>query len=154
MDGVSLALEWRHIEPAEGRYDFSIIDATLAALEPYEKKLVLAPFSFRVPDYLITDPRVQTYLVPHIGPGFITPVPWDVRGLQRFEALYAAVSDHKVPDRSKGGSLVPLRDHALLVGVSSWVMGMNGIRDIAQLSGQSSPLYAQPGYSRDALTSG
>ncbi len=154
VDGVSLALEWRQIEPTEGGYDFSIIDATLAALEPYGKRLVLAPFSFRVPDYLITDPRVQTYLVPHIGPGFITPVPWDIRGLERYEALYAALSDHEVPDRSRGGRLLPLRDHPLLVGVSSWVMGMNGIRDIAQLSGQASPLYAQPGYSRDALTSG
>lgn len=154
VDGVSLALEWRQVETAQGVYDFSVIDETLAALEGSGKKLVLAPFSFRVPDYLITDPEVQTYVVPHIGPGFVTPVPWDRRGLERFEALYTALSEHRVPGRGRGGRLVRLRDHPLVVGVSAWVMGMNGIRDIAQVSGRERPVSDQPGYSRDALTSG
>ncbi len=154
VDGVSLALEWRQLETAEGAYDFGVIDETLAALEPSGKKLVLAPFSFRVPDYLVADTEVQTYVVPHIGPGFTTPVPWDPRGRARFEALYRALSQHRVPDGSRGGELVPLRDHPLVVGVSAWVMGMNGIRDIAQVSGRDTPVSAQPGYSRAALTDG
>lgn len=154
VDGVSLALEWRQLETAQGVYDFSVIDETLAALEESGKRLVLAPFSFRVPDYLLTDPEVQTYVVPHIGPGFVTPVPWDPRGLERFEALYRALSEHRVPDLERGGRLVRLRDHPLVVGVSAWVMGMNGIRDIAQVSGRELPVSDQPGYSRDALTSG
>lgn len=154
VDGVSLALEWRQIETAEGAYDFRVIDETLAMLEEYGKKLVLAPFSFRVPDYVVMDRSVQIYVVPHLGPGFTTPVPWDPRGLERFEALYAALSDHLVPDRSQGGRLVHLRDHPLLVGVSCWVMGMNGIRDIAQVSGRGEPVSAQPGYSRQALADG
>lgn len=154
VDGVSLALEWRQLETAEGSYDFGVIDETLAALELSGKKLVLAPFSFRVPDYLVSSPEVQTYVVPHLGPGFTTPVPWDPQGLERFEALYRALSEHMVPDRSRGGKRVPLRDHSLLVGVSAWVMGMNGIRDIAQISGRETPVSAQPGYSREALTGG
>lgn len=154
VDGVSLALEWRQLETAEGVYDFSVIDETLAALEASGKRLVLAPFSFRVPDYLITDPEVQTYVVPHQGPGFVTPVPWDPRGLERFEALHKALAEHLVPDLGGGGRLVPLGEHPLVVGVGAWVMGMNGIRDIAQVSGREQPVSDQPGYSRDAITRG
>lgn len=154
VDGVTLAAEWRQLEPAQGAYDFSTIDATLAALEPFGKKLTLGVFSFRVPDYLPSDPLTQTYHVPHIGSAFITPVPWDDRGLARYEALFQALAEHRVPDRSQGGRLVPLRDHRLLDGLHCWVMGMNGIRDIGGLTGQTPPLYEVPSYSRERLTAG
>lgn len=154
VDGVTLAAEWRQLEPAQGAYDFSTIDATLAALEPFGKKLTLGVFSFRVPDYLPSDPLTQTYRVPHIGSAFITPVPWDDRGLARYEALFQALAEHRVSDRAQGGRLVPLPDHRLLDGLHCWVMGMNGIRDIGGLTGQTPPLYEVPNYSRDRLTTG
>ena len=49
---------------------------------------------------------------------------------------------------------MPLRDHPLLFAVHCWPMGMNGIRDIAMISGRDTPLHATPNYSRDALTKG
>ncbi len=151
VDGVQLAQEWRSLETAEGVYDFTIIEATLAALEPFGKKLVLGVFPFRVPDYLANRPGVQTYLVPHAGPGFITPVPWSEFALTRWEALFARLAGHLVPDAAQGGRLVPLRDHPLLAGLACWPMGMNGIRDIAQQSGQGAPIHTLAGYSRATL---
>ncbi|MGH9673943.1 MAG: hypothetical protein ACRD44_12245, partial [Bryobacteraceae bacterium] len=95
-----------------------------------------------------------TYRVQRVGAMVATPVPWDPVALTRYEALYQALSDHLAPDRSKGGAKVPLRDHPLLDVVASWNMGLNGIRDVCQVSGQCPPLSAVPTYSREALTNG
>ncbi len=154
VDGVTIAEGWVYAEPAAGKYDFSTIEKALAAVEPFNKKLTICLFPFPVPDWLNKDPKVQTYKVPHAGPGFTTPVPWDERGLARWEALCKALAEHKVPDRSQGGKLVALRDHSLLFAVHCWPMGMNGIRDIAMMTGRDTPLHATPNYSREALTKG
>jgi len=151
---VTIAEGWVYAEPAEGKYDFSTIEKSLAAVEPYQKNLTICLFPFPVPNWLNNDSKVQTYKVPHAGPGFTTPVPWDERGLARWEALCKALSEYRVKDASQGGKLVPLRDHPLLFAVHCWPMGMNGIRDIAMVSGRGTPLHATPNYSRDALTTG
>ncbi len=154
VDGVTIAEGWIYAEPAEGKYDFATIEKALAAVGPPGKKLTICLFPFPVPVWLTRDPKVQTYRVPHAGPGFLTPVPWDERGLARWEALCKALAEHKVPDRAQGGKMVPLRDHPLLFAVHCWPMGMNGIRDIAMVSGRDTPLHATPNYSREALTKG
>jgi len=151
VDGVSLALGWSTVESNRDVYDFSVIGQTLAVLEPFGKKLVLAIFPFPVPSYLTNEPGVQTYVVPHSGPGFLTPVPWDEFGLARWEALFAQLANHLVPDGTQDGRLVPLRDHPLLDGLACWPMGMNGARDIAQQTGQGTPIYTLAGYSRATL---
>ncbi len=153
VDGVTIAEGWVYAEPAEGKYDFSTIEKALAAVEPFNKKLTICLFPFPVPDWLSKDPKVQTYKVPHAGPGFTTPVPWDERGLTRWEALCKALSEHQVKDASQGGKLVPLKDHPLLSAVHCWPMGMNGIRDIAMMTGKDTPLHQVPNYSRERLTS-
>ncbi len=153
VDGVTIAEGWVYAEPSEGKYDFSTIEKALAAVEAFQKKLTICLFPFPVPDWLNKDPNVQTYKVPHAGPGFATPVPWDERGLTRWEALCKALSEHRVPDRAQGGELVPLRDHPLLSAVHCWPMGMNGIRDIAMMTGKDTPLHQVPNYSREKLTS-
>ncbi len=156
VDGVALAQEWKDLESATipGLYNFSIIDATLEVLAPYGKKLTLAIFPFRVPAYLVNDPNVQTYQIQHVGALVTTPVPWDNTALARYEALYQALADHLVPDRSQGGVLVPFRDHPLVAGFACWPVGMNGIRDICLMSGQCPALYQTPNYTRAAFTGG
>ena len=154
VDGVALAQEWRTVEPTRGHYNFSTIDATLALLELYQKKLTLTIFPFRAPDYLINDPEVQTYGVEHIGAIITLPVPWDATGLARYAALFQALADHLVPNAAQGGAEVRFRDHPLVVGMPAWPMGMNGVRDICQLSGRCPVIYTVPNYSRQALTRG
>ncbi len=153
VDGVSLALGWSTVEPTRDNYIFTAIDQTLAVLEPFKKKLVLVVFPFPLPGYVNNEPGVQTYTVPHAGPGFLTPVPWDNFGLTRWEALFDQLANHLVPDGTQDGRLVPLRDHPLLAGLACWPMGMNGIRDIAQQSGTGTPIYTLSGYSRATLAS-
>jgi len=151
---VSRWQEWRTVETAKDTYNFSTIDATLAMLEPYNKKLVLTIFPFRAPDYLINDPQVQTYLVAHAGPNITLPVPWDATGLARHEALFRALADHQVPNAAQGGAMVRFADHPLVTGMPAWPMGMNGIRDVCQVAGRCPALSSVPNYSRQALTSG
>ncbi|MCI0351571.1 MAG: hypothetical protein L0Z53_19280 [Acidobacteriales bacterium] len=154
VDGVALAQEWRTVETAKGNYDFSTIDATLALLEQYKKKLTLTIFPFRAPDYLINDPQVQTYLVAHAGPNITLPVPWDATGLARHEALFKALGDHLVPNAAQGGAKVPFRDHPLMAGMPAWPMGMNGIRDVCLAGNRCPAIYDVPNYSRETLTNG
>ncbi len=154
VDGVALAQEWRTVEPTKDVYDFSTIDATLARLERYNKKLVLTIFPFRAPDYLITDPQTHTYLVAHAGPNITLPVPWDPTGLARYEALFRALAEHLVPNAAEDGSTVRFRDHPLLAGMPAWPMGMNGIRDVCLAGGRCPAIYDVPHYSREALTNG
>ncbi len=156
VDGVALAQEWKDLESASipGVYNFSIIDATLAVVQRFGKKMTLAIFPFRVPAYLVNDPNVQTYKIQHVGALVTTPVPWDNTALARYEALYQALADHPVPDSSQGGVLVPFRDHPLVAGFACWPVGMNGIRDICQLSGQCPALHQTPNYTRVAFTGG
>ncbi|MGH9845961.1 MAG: hypothetical protein ACREEM_45235, partial [Blastocatellia bacterium] len=117
VDGVALAQEWQTVETAKDTYNFSTIDATLAMLEPYKKKLVLTIFPFRAPNYLINDPQAQTYLVAHAGPNITLPVPWDATGLARYEALFKALADHQVPNAAQGGAMVRFADHPLMAGM-------------------------------------
>ncbi|MGH9385438.1 MAG: hypothetical protein ACRD2N_14245 [Vicinamibacterales bacterium] len=154
VDGVALAQEWRTVEPTKDGYDFSTIDATLAMLEPYKKKLVLTIFPFRAPDYLINDPQAQTYLVAHAGPNITLPVPWEAIGLARYEALFRALAEHLVRDEGQDGSTVRFGDHSLMAGMPAWPMGMNGIRDVCLAGGRCPAIYDVPNYSRDALTNG
>ncbi|MGH9845323.1 MAG: hypothetical protein ACREEM_41955, partial [Blastocatellia bacterium] len=154
VDGVALAQEWQTVETAKDTYNFSTIDATLAMLEPYKKKLALTIFPFRAPNYLINDPQVQTYLVAHAGPNITLPVPWDATGLQRYEALFKALADHQVPNAAQGGAMVRFADHPLMAGMPAWPMGMNGIRDVCLAGNRCPPIYDVPNYSRQALTNG
>ena len=145
VDGSVFRLNWNAIETAQGLYDFSKIDAAIAALEPYGKKLTLVIFALVVPTYILDQPGVSTYdAVAPSGALTTTAVPWDAFALSRWDAFCLALSGHLVPD-SQSGSMVALRDHPVLAQVHSPIVGLEGVRDVG------GKLVAAPGYERTAF---
>jgi hypothetical protein len=71
ISGVQVVYDWRSLEPAQDRYDFSLIEADLAQVRRLDKQLFLQiqdRFFQRehrnVPDYLLEDPRYGGGLAP------------------------------------------------------------------------------------------
>ena len=112
ISGVQVVYNWKQLEPAEGQYDFSAIDADLAAAGG--KKLVIQVqdrfFDLKarnLPDYLLTDPQYGGGLVPQLdNPGENkakaygwAPLQWNAALRTRYQALLqvlAAKYDGKV----------------------------------------------------------
>ena len=79
VSGLLVYVEWRHFEPAEGQYQWSIFDTALAAAQARGK---VASFGLLVqaksPDWLLKRCQVFTFTHPHPSVGTVTaPVPWD-----------------------------------------------------------------------------
>jgi len=103
IEGVQVVYNWKRLEPAEGQYDFSAIEADLAAAEGLGKKLVIqvqdrffSPEARNIPDYLLTDPKYGGGLVPQQEEGKAegygwTTMQWHPEVRARFQALLAAL---------------------------------------------------------------
>lgn len=71
IEGVQIVYNWKDLEPAKGRYDFSGIERDLAFTKARNKKLFIQiqdrffqPTAKNVPDYLIDDPEYEGGIVP------------------------------------------------------------------------------------------
>jgi hypothetical protein len=106
IEGVQLIYNWRMLESAEGVYDFSRIEADLAAVEALGKKLVIQLqdrfFSIgarNVPEYLLTEPKYAGGLAPQVDDtdpdleqfGWVA-VHWNPFVRERFQALLEALA--------------------------------------------------------------
>lgn len=130
VDGWVTRLGWDEIETAQGVYDFTNIDVTVAALQSSGKKLTLDIFATAVPAYILNQPGVSAYVAATAGGPVLTAVPWDATALARWDAFCQALSAHLVLD-SKSGSMIALRDHPVLAHVRSEIVGLGGVRDNA-----------------------
>src|SRR5262249_132801 len=103
--GVQVVYNWRQLEPAEGQYDFSAIDADLVAA--VGKKLVIQiPDRFfgvkgrNPPEYILADPQYGGGLVPQLdnpGEGKAkaygwASMQWNDALRKRYQALLAALA--------------------------------------------------------------
>lgn len=148
IEGVVQRISWSTLEPMPGVYDFSLIDAAIAQLEPRDQRLTLTLFNVGpewIPAHVLTDPLVQTFAHAQAG---LSVVPWDPVGLQRWDALCQALAEHQVPSAAAGGAMVPLRLHPTLAQLNAPVLGLNGFR----LIGQNASTI--PGYTRAQFTQG
>lgn len=142
VDGFTARVEWETFEPSRGEYDFSQLDATLAALAPYggSKRLTLEIFAREVPPYVLAEPGVVTYQGTGTGQASSTiitlPVPWDEFTVTRWEALVTALAAHRAPDPATGTE-VPLSAHSLLAQIDAPLPGLGGIRDLGNKLVQS-----------------
>jgi hypothetical protein len=102
--GVQVVYNWRMLEPAEGQYDFSMIDADLATASALGKQLVIQVqdrfFSVKgknIPDYVQTEPQYQGGLVPQQEEGKAkgygwTTMQWIPEVRARYQALLKALA--------------------------------------------------------------
>ncbi|HEY4199173.1 MAG TPA: hypothetical protein VGM83_01305 [Devosiaceae bacterium] len=105
--GVQVVYNWKALEPAEGKYDFSSIEADLQLADTLKKQLVIqvqdrffSPKARNIPDYLLAEPQYGGGLVPQfdnpgenkpVGSGWAT-MQWNPAVRARYQALLAALA--------------------------------------------------------------
>lgn len=105
--GIQIVYNWKSLETAKGRYDFSEIEHDLAYVNGLGKKLFIQiqdrffqPQARNVPKYLLTEPGYRGAIVPQYdNPGENRPVAlgwatqqWNPAVRQRFQRLLAALA--------------------------------------------------------------
>lgn len=101
IEGVQLLYNWRQLEPEEGKYDFSAIDADLAAVTKLGKKLFIQVqdrfFSLKaknIPQYLQDEKQYGGGLVPQVDgkPYGWVAMQWNEPLRHRYQALLTALA--------------------------------------------------------------
>jgi PKD repeat protein len=147
VTGYVLRPSWAELEPAQGGYDFSMIEHIIKQLEPIGKKLTLNLIPAE-PLYLAETPGVVTWFDADTRINRYRPVPWDPFLLERLQAFTKALSDHLVPNAAAGGARTPLREHPVLANLNLGLMGAHlAIRDPVW----GPALVDMEGYSREQL---
>jgi hypothetical protein len=91
MNGVAIQINWRDIEPVQGRPDWSRLDELMAAAQSSGKWVQLAIFpGFFSPAWALEGAKTEQFAIPY-GPGHGTvtklPMPWDRAYLGRWFAF-------------------------------------------------------------------
>ena len=91
ISGVAIQINWRDIEPVQGRPDWSRLDGLMAAAQSSHKWVQLAIFpGFFSPAWALEGAKTDRFAIPY-GPGHGTvtelPMPWDRTYLDRWFAF-------------------------------------------------------------------
>lgn len=116
VDGVAARVFWDDLEPVEGAYDFSGIDAAIHAAEAVGQKVTLATIVGIAPEWLLI--QCETFI--HIN-GSTKCLPWDGLSMWKMNLLAKAMSAHTVDG-------VALKDHPAIAQVASPINGIQSIR--------------------------
>jgi len=97
MRGVAVQINWRDIEPVEGKPNWSRLDALFAAAESSNKWLRLSIFpGFFSPEWALEGAQTDVFEIQY-GPGRGTPaklpMPWDRTYLDRWFAIVRQVAE-------------------------------------------------------------
>jgi hypothetical protein len=97
MSGVAVQINWRDIEPVQGKPDWSKFDELLAAAESSGKWVQIAIFpGFFSPEWALQGAKTDLFAIPY-GPGSGTvtklPMPWDRIYLNRWFAFVRQVGE-------------------------------------------------------------
>ena len=97
MSGVAVQINWRDIEPVQGKPDWSKLDELFAAAESSKKWVQLAIFpGFFSPAWALDGAKTDLFAIPY-GPGHGTvtrlPMPWDRVYLDRWFAFLKQLSE-------------------------------------------------------------
>ena len=97
ISGVAVQINWRDIEPVQGKPDWSKLDELFAAAESSKKWVHLAIFpGFFSPEWALEGAKTDLFAIPY-GPGHGTEaklrMPWDRVYLNRWFAFVRQVGD-------------------------------------------------------------
>src|SRR5271169_2677562 len=100
MSGVSVQINWRDIEPVQGKPDWSQLDKLFAAAEASKKWVQVAIFpGFFSPAWALEGAKTDLFTIPY-GPGHGTvarlPMPWDRVYLDRWFAFVKQLGERYV----------------------------------------------------------
>ena len=97
ISGVAVQINWRDIEPVQGKPDWSKLDELFAAAESSKKWVQLDIFpGFFSPAWALEGAKTDLFPIPY-GPGHGTvarlPMPWDRVYLDRWFAFVKQLSE-------------------------------------------------------------
>jgi hypothetical protein len=131
VSGLTLRTHWADLNPANGQYDFSVIDKAISELGPLGQHMRLNVQVWPTPQYVLD----QSKMLYTDNMGNTVPVPWDPAQEQAYATFMKALSNHII-----AGTSQRLADNPTLVSVSAMVPGFStGVRDSANLV--ASPYY-------------
>ena len=97
IDGIAIRAGWNEVEPRDGVFNWSRVDALIAQVAPYKKKVSINLVSgWQTPSWLYTEGAQAFNFVwdKPWGPAYCTiattPVPWDPVFLARWQDLVTA----------------------------------------------------------------
>jgi len=122
VDGLAYRARWRDLEPTEGRYDWTSLDAAFDALRGKRMTIHIGASGGAWPDWLA---RAGAATYSYAGPlGQVTdPLPWDPVFLSRYDNFVAALAAH-IRGRGNMGAL-----NAISVGAPVSEMSLVGCRN-------------------------
>jgi hypothetical protein len=124
VSGFTLRVFWSDLEPAQGQYDFGVINEAIMRLSAIDQSLSIEIFTTQEPAYVM-EGASATY-VDHRGG--VNPVPWDAFAQERHAALFAALGEFVVT--GTGAPHVLSIDPALK-SIDTAPAGLNfGVRDL------------------------
>jgi hypothetical protein len=100
VSGVSIRTTWESVEPAEGQFDWSYIDAQLATAEAAGKQVILRVMAGIYTPRWVYDAGAESIDLTGqnrnsslFGQGFRIPLPWDAVLLDRWDGLVSALGE-------------------------------------------------------------
>lgn len=147
IDGYALRLGWIELDhgTTEGGpdYDFTAIDTAVTTLDAMGKRLTITIDAQLVPDYVLAAAET-TYTTTVPGPGHTeyqaeTAVTWDPPTLASYTDMLATLAAHRI-----GG--IPLRDHPVLAGIRTNIIGMGKLRQTS--NNTEGTIFEVPSYTR------
>lgn len=142
VDGVAWRATWSSVEPSDGTYDWSRLDAALSAAAAANKRLTvhIGVSGGAWPGWL-TMAGAHTYSGTSILGGTITdPVPWDSVFLARYSRLIQQLADH-ISGRGQAGIV-----RAVSVGAPVSEMSLIACDTGTLGSGASAVVYSRSSY--------
>ncbi len=142
VDGVAWRATWSSVEPGDGTYDWSRLDAALSAADGASKRLTIhIGVSGGAWPAWLTTAGARTYSGTNILGGTITdPMPWDSVFLARYDRLIQQLASH-VSGRGQTGIV-----RAVSVGAPVSEMSLVACDTGTLGSGASAVVYSRSSY--------
>lgn len=96
VDGLAFRVFWSGLEPAEGSYDWTSLDAAADAVRSQGKTMTIHinPLDAGLPSWLSTSGATIYTYIPPAGPSSSAPLPWDSVYLSSYGTFVASLANH------------------------------------------------------------
>lgn len=140
LSGYTIRCKWSTLNPADGVYDFSLIEEAMPAAQARGQKVTLEIFARNLPAFVKSN-LTEDLWADHRG--FESCVPWDANAKAAWETFIEALATQLIPQLD--GTTIAFADHPALETVDASIIGMQSVRDLL------GTLVLRPDYTREKL---